>query len=474
MELPDWVRKHKTKGTEVRHVNGRYYLYKIHSVRDPKKGRPRKITDKYLGKITPEGLMKPKYQRFVDDMKNISVKEYGASYFIIEQNKDIVKIIKKIYPEKWKEIVCFAVFRFLYNSPLKSLISDYSSSYISEEIKDALMSPKYMSNLLFDIGSKREKMVNFLKYFVEGNEHVIVDGTHIFSSSEGVDAAVPGYNSKRVFSPQVRLVLIHSLDKNMPAYFRFLSGSITDVSAVSLTVEEANIKNAVLIGDKGFYSKKNVEKLEDQKVKYILPLKRNSTLINYDTIASGDKRNLGGYFVFQKRAVWYCKYHTEGKTIITFLDEKLKAEEETCFIQLVEEEKRTMDTFYEKQMSRGTLSVITDLDAPSQRIYELLKARIEIEVAIDAFKNVLKADRTYMRNDKQMEGWMFINFVALLFYYKTYSLLSDKKLLSKYSPKDMMLHLSRVFKLKIGKNWVISEIPKKTRTIIEKLDISIT
>jgi len=29
----------------------------------------------------------------------------------------------------------------------------------------------------------------------------------------------------------------------------------------------------------------------------------------------------------------------------------------------------------------------------------------------DAFKNVLNVDRTYMRDDYQMEGWAFINFI---------------------------------------------------------------
>ncbi|MFZ2412373.1 MAG: transposase, partial [Candidatus Methanoperedens sp.] len=50
------------------------------------------------------------------------------------------------------------------------------------------------------------------------------------------------------------------------------------------------------------------------------------------------------------------------------------------------------------------------------RIFELLKSRVEIEVTFDTFKNVLNADRSYMRDDSAMEGWMFVNFIALLLY----------------------------------------------------------
>jgi hypothetical protein len=49
-------------------------------------------------------------------------------------------------------------------------------------------------------------------------------------------------------------------------------------------------------------------------------------------------------------------------------------------------------------------------------------------------------------------------------------------MLDRYSPRDVILHLSRVFKLRIGDKWVLSEIPKSTRALMDKLktDISIT
>jgi len=474
MDIPRWAQKHKTKGTEVRDFGGRYYLYKIHSVRDPEKGRPKKVTDKYLGRITEDGLIKPKHERVLESLKDITVKEYGATDYLIENNKEIIKSLKKVYPHRWKEIVTFAVFRLMYNSPIKNLSTHYVTSHISETLQDASMSPRPISELFHDIGSRRKTMIRFLKRFVQGNEFAIIDGTHILSSSEGVDSAVPGYNSKRIFDPQVKLLLIHSLDNHMPAYFRFLTGSISDVSAVTLTVKEAGIKNSILIGDKGFYSEDNVKQLKKERIKYILPLKRNSTFIDYTNIKSGDKRMLGGYFLFQNRNVWYDDYKSDGKRIITFLDEKLKTEEERSFILLVEQKKKTMDEFYEKQDRRGTISIITDYGKKPQKIYELLKGRLEIEQVIDTFKNTLKADRTYMRDDQQMEGWMFVNFISLLFYYKIYGLLTQKELLRKYSPKDVLMHLSKIHKLKINDKWITSEIPKKSRTVIEKLDIRIT
>lgn len=60
MELPEWVAKYKVKGTEVRLLNGRYYLYSISSKRVKGKKWPQKVTGPFLGTITQEGLILPK------------------------------------------------------------------------------------------------------------------------------------------------------------------------------------------------------------------------------------------------------------------------------------------------------------------------------------------------------------------------------------------------------------------------------
>ena len=92
----------------------------------------------------------------------------------------------------------------------------------------------------------------------------------------------------------------------------------------------------------------------------------------------------------------------------------------------------------------------------------------------DIFKNTLHADRSYMRDDYQIEGWMFLNFISLLFYYKIYKVLVEKDILKKYSPMDVLTHLSRIHKLKIGDAWMLSETPKKTSLLLEKLESPIT
>lgn len=471
--IPDWVKKHQEKGTQAVKIKENYYLYKITSVWDPKKGRARKVTEKYLGKITPEGIVKPKQERIIEGLNNITVKEFGASSFINSITSNIIELLKENYPALWKEIFVFSAMRLFHSSPLKNVSPYYNSSHLSDVFPDAKVSPKSLSELLFSVGKERGKMVNFMKNFVEGSEFLVIDLTHIFSLSENIISATTGHNSEEDYTPQINLVLLYSLDKLQPSFFRLVPGSIRDVSVIPVSLKEAGVKKAVIIGDKGFFSDDNIKFLETEELDYILPLKRNSSLIDYSPIQSGDKKSFDGHFLFEKRVIWYYEREKNNRRIIVFLDEKLKAEEEKDFITHIDNGKKPMDDYFDRQFNIGTIAVVAKTSFNADEIFEHLKARVEIESLFDTFKNLLHADRSYMRDEAHLQGWMFVNFVSLLLYYKIYELLINKDLLANCSPKDVILHLSRIYKLKIEGKWILSEIPKKSRKIIEKLDITV-
>ena len=84
----------------------------------------------------------------------------------------------------------------------------------------------------------------------------------------------------------------------------------------------------------------------------------------------------------------------------------------------------------------------------AENIYHQYKSRNTIEVMIDAMKNVLEADKSYMHSTEALEGWLFINYLALQWYYKIYKMLQQKKLLATYSPKDLLMHLAEIKKVK--------------------------
>ncbi len=474
--LPTWALKRREKGTEVKRINGRYYLYKVRSVYDAATGRSKKVTEGYLGRLTPDGIVKPKSERVLEAMKDVSVKEYGASSIILSLCSDLIDLLKRHYPEEWKEVFVLAVARFFHSSPLKNVLTQYSSSHLSDALEGAMVSPESLSRLLHSVGLRRERAVAFMSSFVDGGQQAVIDLTHVFSLSEGVISATLGHNSDKEYVPQVNLVLLLSLEKtnHHPSFFRLVPGSISDVSIVTASVREAGLSRALLIGDKGIYSKGNVVSLERSGLEYILPLRRNNKMVSYSPTRSSDRRRFDGHFIFDERTIWHKERVVGKRRIILFLDEGLKAEEEKDFMLRVRDGKLTMGEYYGRQYSMGTIAVITRSSFNARRTFELLKERIDIEQVFDTFKNTLHADRSYMRDDVHLQGWMLANFIALLIHYRVYELLRSSEALDDYSPRDVVLHLSRVYKLRVGERWLLSEIPKQTRTLMERLGIALS
>ena len=473
-KYPDWVTKHKKKGTAIHKIGNNYYLYEVTSVWDSKLGRPRKITKKYLGVITPEGLKEPKYRRSTPS----TVKEYGASQLIIHQNREIIDSLKEIFPQWWEEIFILSAIRFMHNSPLKNMRIYYEDSWLSEEIKGARLSDKVLHTLFEEVGRDRERIVKFLRRFVTEGENLLIDLTHIFSLSRSMSIAERGYNREFNFNPQVNLLFMFSFNRRFPLFYRVLPGSVRDVSTMKATIEESGVKDVIVIGDKGFYSRKNVELFEENGIDYILPLRRNNKLIDYGVLESGRREEFDGYFKFNGRYIWYYRVKGVEPPLWVYLDERLKVEEEEDYLMRIEthpEDGYTEEGFYKKLPRFGTIALLTNRrDLTAEKVYKYFKSRVQIEILFDTLKNILMADKSYMRSSYSMECWMFINYLALVYYYKIYHLLLEKGLLRKYTPQDVVLYLSRYRRVKISKEWIEVEIPKKTRDLIEKLNLPIT
>jgi len=481
MKHPKWALRHKRKGTELRLIRGTYYLYEVSSRWDPEKKRAQKITGRLFGKITQEGFIQsPKYtlaQRA--PVLSVVVKEYGASHFLRQLMSDVTAELQNTFPSCWREILIVACMRLLYHTPMKNIDFHFRHSYLSVLYPDTSVSDKKISSLLRALGNWREKIAAFFKTHFVGrqNDYMLIDATHLLSYSQDMEIAKPGYNSRREFAPQVNLLFIYSATLQFPVYYRIVPGNVREVKAFRLTLQESGIEDAVLIADKGFYSDNNVVQLEAERLRFIIPLRRSSNLIDYAPLEKSHKQGFQGYFKFNNRYIWYYAYPANKRMIHCYLDENLRTREEHDYLTRIEThpETHTIEDFYPRQSRFGTLAILTNLTHVSpEQIYTNYKSRNNIEVMIDAMKNVLKADNSYMRNQTALEGWMFITFIALQWYYRIYKLLSEKQLLSKFSPQDLLMHLAEIKKVKINDSWHTAEITSKSQKLIEKLGIHIT
>jgi transposase len=505
MYLPDWVKTYKEPRTEIKRIKNGFYKYEVDFIYSKEKKRTEKKTIRLLGKITEnDGFIpssKDVLRRKNESLPQVDIKTFGIYNLFSDLLKEETTSLKESFGEEQSEqLLSFAMMRWAYQTPIKRAPNYHSHDFCSEHWATKSMSDKIISSNLKNLGENREKVVGWMQTLLKDvpeNEQnfVLMDSTHSLNVSENLAINAKGYNPDFDFEKQIRLMYLFSAQMKQPIYYRLINGNITDVKSMSLCMKEMHVKDSVtFIADKGFFSAENIADMEAENLSYIIPLHRNNSLIDFSPLLRGDFKKEIQYFIFQDRIIWYYSYQKEGYNLITFLDESLKIKEERDYLKRIDTnpEGYSKNKFDEKLHSFGTLTIVYKMkkqksdnqinkkqkskkqkkEIPVEQIvYESYKQRNEIEIMFDSYKNYLQADVSYLQNRYVMEGWLFANFIAMIAYYKLYVRLRQAKLLTKYSPKDIIELSKAICKVKIRGEWHHAEISEKTKKLFEKIKI---
>jgi transposase len=476
---PKWVDKHRKPGTEIRKFGTKFYIYEVSSYYDKVKKKGRKKTGIFLGAITEtEGFLEAKKIKVSRTyggtlIKNITTKEYGLSAFVQSYCKDIIAPLKQYFPEQWEWMLVALYCRLLHTSPLKNMDYYYKKSYLSEQL-NVTVSAKAISQLIKDLGSDRKPLTDYMKHVAGSENYILIDATSIVSYSNNLTRVFTGLSKNKSYEPIFNLLYFYSPNNYLPAYYRLFNGNIKDVKMLTVTIKESGFKDMVIIADKGFFSEENLLFLEKENLNYIVPLRRNSLLIDYNKYENLTKSK--NHFLFEKRVIYYDSYKlANGRFIYLFVDEQMMIKEKRDFIVRVQKEIESynQDEFTNQLAQFGSFSIIANNETKPETLFLNYKSRMGIEILFDGIKNILGNDYTYMQNDEALEGWMFINHLALLVHHKIYSLLKEKKLISKYSIRDFIEYLADVKKVKINNEWHIEPIIAEQKKLLQKIGVTI-
>ena len=485
---PEWATQHRKPGTELKYIHGRYYLYGVKSQYDSVSKKAKKLSLGIIGSITqddglvlsPKAEMKKNINSGLSAISTVYSKEYGFSFWMNKYIKNSIQPqLERAFPNHFKLILLMVYCRIAYQSPIKNIPFHLSGSCLNEMLDAPIPTEKSISQGLREFGIMRTAMVTYMKAFVKPEDCILVDATDIACHSSKVSLAAKGYNSKMDFELQFTLLYVYSATNHSPYFFRLLPGNIREVSALKNTLEEAGITDTTFIADKGFYSENNINALEDKRLKYIIPLRRNNKQINYELLKDIDLKPT--YFKYLKGFIFYQSYQNENKnnsTINMYYDGKMKEQEKQDYLARIQTlpEKFTTDKYKSNLLSMGTISMLHNLENQSpEEIYLTYKSRAEIEQFFDCYKNTLSATATYMQNDDALQGWVFVNHIAMQIVYQIFLDLKTNKLNKKHSIADFVMHLANIKRTTINneKN-IVSEINATTKNILKALKISIT
>ena len=449
--IPDWARKYKTKGVYIRNVGNSYYAYRTRSKWDKENKKTKTLPPEYIGVVTRNGIVRK------GDVTGIrSDYEYGniaLLYGIAE--KTILPVLKEVFPYLYGRIINYVILREIQPLPMKSIRYLYEKTYLSR-ISDESMASSSIAGMLSSL--PWDQSIRVMKKLTEKGEYVLMDSTAVFSRSENAAFLELGHNSKGIHIPQINVMMLFSSTRTVPTFVRILPGSIGDVSAMSETVDMAGVEKCVIVADKGFFSSDNIRKLKRRHLSYIIPLRRNSSLIP-------EPEHFMNVFLYDGKPVKYWKREND---VYMFEDPVLKSEEEKDFLIRIGENRRSRKQYDENEINFGKLYLLSDLNDEPERIYRLYKQREYVEYAFNVYKNDLEADRSYLRDDSMISTYMFLNLLSLYLHFQILNMIDGK-----YSVRDVLLILSRIKMYRMEKGEIMSEVPKKAKDLVSDLKIDL-
>lgn len=503
-EKPEYILSYsKPKNTEIKHINGYYYLYERKSVYDPKTKKMRKKSGKCLGKITEEGFVPSKEKLDPKVFEDVEVKEIGLSAFLYERNGKVVERLERLFPDIYKEIFTIAVLRLGYDPRFKRISDSYEISMMSELYPNLKLEPSYITNLLKMLGRRSSAIKQFMS---EDNDslssYMVFDGHRIISDSKTLETAYMGYDSKARYKNQVNLVYAFSVsgERCFPYYYKQFSGDVPDITAFSSLIEEASLKkeNLTLLADKGFASDDNFSLIEDSGFMYIVPLKRNA-----DDAKDNVPPSITGYedsFTYNSRAILHKSVVKDGYAIHVFQDQLLLADElsdltsrmekknNTISLKIENEEKRirtgkkrrltdeeleslktvSFKEYIEDKLSMGTITLRTNnMQLNGSQVYTLYKRREAIEDFFKSYDNTLDFSTSYMRNSYTEEAWLFLNHLSAIMAFDILDEIYHSGQASRVSLEDFKTKLSHIYANKVNGKWKLAKITKKRREFCE-------
>lgn len=423
-------------------------------------------------------------------LTTVSTREfYGATYLFdqIGEKLGITADIKASFPDFWKQLLSIAYYLILEDKNPLSRFPHWAQNHrhpYGESI------PSQRSSDLFGAITEDAKQKFFLsqaKRRLE-EEYLAYDTTSVSSYSELIKQVRYGRNKDHEPLAQINLALLFGQASRLPVYYRKLAGNINDVSTIKHLISDLSfleIDKVKLVMDRGFYSEDNINALFEKHYKFLIGVKKSLRFVQdtLDDVRDSMKTRACyssdyGINYYSKTIEWSYKAKkprsetTETGTrrvyLHLFFDDQRAVDDKTVFNSLLDTlEKEIMtnrriqdhETLYQKYYDISTTPVRGTVIVPKQDaisavekdygyfalmsndikdpLEALLIYRLK-DLAEKAFHNLkerLSMRRTSVSSEQNLEGKLFVQFLALIYLSYISKAMSDQKLY-----KTMTMH----------------------------------
>ena len=411
-----------------------------------------------------------------DSKKRVDIKDYGEVTLCDKFGKDLIQQLAHVWPiEDAKRAYVIALLRAAYGDVKnRDLQMHYLTSYASEYYPGVHLSEHAVSAFLMELGLGYSRICEFMrnrvKDFMGGN--IVVDGMLKDYNSKCGSLSESSRKGSKKGSKDISILYAFDPKSKEPIAARAYAGNILDQTAVKSFVNDFEIKDGMMIVDKGFWNESFLDEVDKSDgLSYLIPLKQNSAFIkNYGM--DNPTEHLVGY---KDGTILYKKVKMKnGKFLYSFRDPKMAYEQEVGYVEKAEKKDAfSAENYAQKKSTFGLIVFKSKADLDPLDVYLAYAQRWEIETMFYLFKNIIDRDTVNVHNDYRTYATEFINFLSVIITSRVKREIVKKEIDKNYSYKQVFKYLSKYKKVRIkeGGDWMDVTMLKYVEEMVQKLNV---
>jgi transposase len=450
----------------------------------------------------------------------------GATHLLDEigSKLGIADDLKKCFPEIHEQIRSLAYYLVMEDRNPMSRFPKWSRTHSHPYGRDI---PSQRSSELLELITEDSK-INFFKMQSQRRletEYLAYDTTSISSYSKTLKQVKYGHNKDHDPLAQINLALLFGEKSRLPVYYRKLPGNISDVKTINnllADIDFLDLKKVKLVMDRGFYSKANIDALYKNHHKFLIAAKTSLKFVkikldevrgkmdtrslyssNHKVYATSftttwdysETKKSGDVIKKDKRLYMHIYYNEQRATDdkITFnryldilenelLSGKHNPKHENAYTKYYEVKttpKRGItiipkqDAIDAKLKNSGYFVLLSNGIKDKVEALDIYRGKDVVEKAFNNLKERLNMRRTSVSSDENLEGKLFIQFVALIYLSYIKKQMSDNDLFKKYTLQEVIDEIDVIEKFDYPGNKVrVGEVTKKQEGLFNLLGVN--
>lgn len=426
-------------------------------------------------------------------------------------------LLKSCFPTDYNQILTMAYYLTSRGTPLSHCGAWCKShKHPFGEILDDQRISEILRSITTD--SKQAFFGSWMKKVME-DDYLCYDITSVSSYSELNEYIKYGHNRDNEKLPQLNLAMLFGQKSELPVYFQRMPGNITDVTTLNNLLETfkaLELKPFNYVMDKGFYSKKNIDKLLDSRAKFTVSVPLNNKWVQLAideiyTVIHGpegyrkvDEETL---YVHSRLYPWgkdnrrcylhlYYNARKRANAVDLFNEKLVQYKEELESGQLISTHKEAYDEFFiVKTSSKRGIKVSYNNEAVSQYIsryagfqailtnnikdpvkaLQIYRDKDVVEKCFNDLKNQLDMKRLRMHSSATADGRLFVQFIALIYISALRKEMRKSVLIERYTVRELLEEMETLTKITYSGKYgqILTEVTKPQREILEHLAIEL-